>query len=392
MTDLCVQKFYDKPLLSTYPYSEEIFALLGVKKEDEKHLRVFDEDDDFILVHYLRPLPRLAHIRGIILTRDAPIRIVGMSHPFTEELLPQKAQNDPRLKDLEKFEAVQAIEGTILRVYGTGEGRFNISTHKKLNSTKSRWSSGVSFGNQFMDIWGDTTFESILYRNRCYVFILSHPDNRLVCNVSTPKLTLGAVYFPLGNSMMREETSKLRHHIKPRKLPFEIQELLPLYTMEDVISASKKLSYEESPGIMISLPGVFGKEQTWKIVPESYANMRDVRGSEPDLFLRYLDCKFMDQYHEDALRKLYPEYKSDFDDLDVNLERLTPYLVDLYEHDQGDYRNRPFPPEEYHIIKATRKNYNTSISLKDNIENQLCECTAYQIYTMIQHIPKPKVQ
>ena len=218
-----LQKFYTKPRLSSLgSKAEKMFALLGVKASEDVHLRIFDSIDEgnVILVHYISLSPTVYHVRGVVID-VVNERILCSSFPYTEEYTvvpPETTANPESLQFLKASGKVsfsedcivtKAYEGTILRLFSY-KGTWYLSTHKKLDGSKSRWA-GPPFGMMFDSIWGkDVPKESIFDPEKCYVLLMSHPDNKLVCDIRVPKLYVVASYSRQGEKLVRDVKTELK--------------------------------------------------------------------------------------------------------------------------------------------------------------------------------------
>ncbi len=416
--ELSMRRFLSKPKISDLEKAEMVYKLLEITPEDAKNaeIRILDEKkddnpslqgggsglsprrgDNLILVHYLILTPKVHHIRGIVIDIESE-KIVATSFPYTDEIsledLSEEYLNldfddsDPSfqedsLQESSLQEAQRrdptftiAYEGTILRVYRGGETWY-MSTHKKIDGRRGRWS-GPTFGEMFDDMWGkNRKFEDYLNPKNCNVFLLSHKDNRLVCEIKESKLYHVGTFESEENGGMKRVSGKL---LKSHPNVVD-QESLKISSFKDLLETANKLDWRECTGLLVTSVSD-NKLKCLKILPKKYTEQRDIRGGEPNLRLRYLQLR--EKGEKEKIRKLYPEKLSFFNDVEKEIDGLTPYLGDIYirRYRQGNYLR--LPQEIYITLEKTRRNYNRKLTLEENIVEHLNTGTARQINAIIR--------
>ncbi len=393
------RRFVEKPRISeSYPTkSSVIYKLLGVSAAGDSNLRILDEveEDNLILVHYLEPTLETRHIRGVVIDVEKE-QIVAESFPYTEELLPseEKIKTVPLGTDCK---VTKAFEGTILRVFrGRVSKNWYLSTHRKINGRRSRWA-GPPFGKLFDSLWGDsgsdpeseTPMETYLTPGNCYVFLLSHPDNRLVCRISEPCIHHVQTFGPGKEGQMAVTFTKL---LKPHP-NVKSQVVLNIQTTEDLIKKTEELDWQECSGLLVTQYATLSAEEKivscWKVIPESYQQRRCIRGNEPNFRFRYLqlnDLKWSSKGlgTQAQFRELFPEKKELFDMVDTHLENLPKFLMDFY-NDRYKEGNFIYLPREIHfVLELTRSAYSPAMSLEENLKDNMESSDARQLNAMIR--------
>lgn len=398
-------KFENKDRLSSLEDAGTMFNLLGVSESIDDELRIFDSDPErgLYLVHYLSPGKAVRCIRGVIFQYypdDRSPKMVCRSFPYTEEISYSDAVNNPKLMtenltfdtENEYTEVTSAEEGTIIRMFyhdgdPFGEPRWFLSTHKKIDGSRSRWA-GKPFGLMFSDVWPNWSAEAdtLLNRSKCYVFLLSHPDNRLVCPIPKPSLKLVGIYEPdTTAAKLRHVPISLYFNVDNQQtLPFSLSTPMPVSSLKEFMSTASTLSWKETTGLLYTN---FSTGVSFKVTPDLYDEYRGIRGNEPNLRLRYLQLE-SDSRH--LLRELFPERTKFFDDIDKNVIMLTDYLVDLYRRRYVNCEYIRIPPEDYYIINRVHQNFIPGKSIAYNIDHQLSTSSPRQINAMINHMTLSK--
>lgn len=365
-----MQKLRNKPKISDLGNKTAaiVFDLIGVSPEHDEHLRVLDEhrDANLVLVHYLTPLPEVSHVRGVIIdTKEAAV--VAGSFPHTEEYSPSSEKAAQIQVDKDTCVTV-AYEGTILRMFRASTGEWFLATHKRIDGRQSRWS-GPAFGESWNKLWGDPRrYDAYLRSDLCYAFLLSEPANRLVCTMSEPQLYHVATFQ--GDDQYPPAASD---YIQPH--PNVILSLpLDISTNEEMLARAKALDWKVHAGLLVA-----NAQGMFKLVPDQYAQMRNVRGNEPNLRMRYL--QLLAEGRERELRDLFTEREMFFQSVDDQLRRLTDYLRALYE---TRYVRREFlrlPREEYYVLERVHRG-------DEDIEAVLRTSTPRQLNAMLKHLER----
>jgi len=379
-------RFAEKPLITELFPSQAsvIFQLLGVDPKEDPNLRILDEipEDNLILVHYLEPTLGSRNVRGVIIDVERN-QIVAESFPFTKEYLPsnEKAKDIPL--DV-SCEVTKAFEGTILRVFrGRVTKKWYLSTHRKINGYRSRWSPGASFGQMFEEIWDtNVPWEIYMTPGNCYVFLLSHGANRLVCHIPEPCLHHVQTFEPQAGKMSATFSKLLKAHPNVRN-----QTILNVETTEDLIKEAESLDWRECSGLLVtqySTGEVREILDCWKLVPEGYHQRRGIRGNEPNFRFRYLQLR--EEKGTNQIRTLFPEKKELFDKVEKYLKEVPGFLSELFTERYQDNKFVYLPRELHFVLEKTHKTYDNELNLYDNLEKNMNLCNARQINAMIREM------
>ena len=404
--DYMMQRFLSKPKLSELFDAEKeksICKLIWVSSDDsEANLRVFDqvEEDNLILLHYLKEESSVYHVRGIVVDTER-LEIVGQSFPFTEELSPgdlggyqdSPKYDKPILGDVRDYYITHAYEGTIIRYFqGRVTKKWYLSTHKKIDGRRSRWS-GPMFGDVFNSFWKDPdALGGGLDGSACYVFLISHPENRLVCKISVSKIMLLG-YFT-GNCLysiinpdenILDPMEYLKEQIQEGST-IEKRESFHVDTLDELKEKAEQLSWEDCTGLLLTYwDNVKPRLRCYKVVPDEYTKRRDLRVSEPNFRLRYIQLHVSGG--DEDFRELFPEKEEFFNqvDKDMNVD-LPRYLKQLYYERYSMKQFTKLPSEEHYVLEKTRKGYVPGRSILSNLRLTLNECNPRQLNALIKYM------
>lgn len=288
--------------------------------------------------------------RGIVFHEG---KLVLSAYPYTDEYSHTEVETIEKvLVNFSKWTFFEAYEGSLLRLFNFG-GKWFLTTHRKLNAFRSKWSSKESFGTLFKRalslVFKDEgknesileTFQNTLDKNKQYMFLIRNTsENRIVSN--PPKDTQPHVYH-VGT--MHDGILDLFDNVglpKPRKLQFlNVDELL------DFVS---KLDYKESQGVMCFGPESTGFKQI-KIYNSMYYDLFRVRGNVPSVKYRYLELR-MQKDMVNKLYSLYPDAISTFENYEKTLRKIAEYILNAYTQRFISGHFVTVPKEEYEVVKA----------------------------------------
>jgi len=236
---------------------------------------------------------------------------------------------------LEDMDVGYSFEGTVIRIFY--HGKWYISTHRKLDSGRSKWGSNNSFKDLFENALKENynlSLKDLFTRLnlRCqYTFMLMADENtRFVCS---PK-GLKKVYF-LGSTDPEDACLKIDGLPKPK---FEDM------TITSIFGFVKGLKYPfDYQGILLT----HTSGSQYRIMNEEYIKLFKVRNNEQSIPYRYLQLKTQNnQEMIELLKQLYPQYISTFNLYDENISKL----VDLIFQEYDKRKQRSLLPENLQTV------------------------------------------
>jgi hypothetical protein len=381
LTNSGLRNLTDAPTIATLnaTLATAIRNSLKLTEEDDKWVRICNMRNDLILLHFFTPdneiSERAADIRGIIVNGEG--KIVCRSFPHTPELDPSTDADRVKLNELtDPFVPTIAYEGTIIRIFHT-DGNWYVSTHKTIDGLSSRWGNST-FGTSLVSIWGELNFDQYLNRTGTHTFLLSHPNNRIVCN-TPPALRYVGTFANTIETKISYDGFHTPHPNVLNSVPIEIQ------SIDDLVNYCKNIDPTVATGVLLTfLSGNF-----IKVVSTKYQDSRKLRGSSP-IHVRYIECS---DEERKKMREMYKESTVTFDTLDKSLEHLIQYLEMCYNERYVKHKFLQLPPTDHYIVSRTNMQFDDTLSVADNIRNTIKNgsdgnkaSTGYQIYSMINNM------
>lgn len=288
------------------PIPTDYCDVLNITVEDcNKHVRVFDEDDHLILIHYIYPEKTVQHIRGIIIDKSTKT-VVCSSYPYTEEY------DTVNVDSCDDLYITPLKEGTVLRLFYYNS-KFYLCTHKKLDASKSSWGNNVDFATMFSSLWNGSYYDLFKEEGTCHSFLLSHSDARLVYTREESKLYY-IVSFKHNKLYMMDESQFKDTSIQyDTELHFETPEQLQHYVDES------------KTGVMVLNTKTL---HTFKILNKQYHYKKLLYGNEQTPHKRYMLLKEQNlDYH---FVHEFPELDYVIKDIEVTLIQLRLRLLRYY--------------------------------------------------------------
>jgi hypothetical protein len=295
-----------------------------------------DEDGYLSLYHYKECTNEsstwLKAQRGII--KDADQNVVCESFGYTPEYAPNDMAWKNQVRDsIHNCKVFLSEEGTLLRLFFYNR-RWHLSTHKRIDSFSSRWSSTLSFGEIFLQaleyyfLKGDGVgkievedradlydcFCATLDPTRVYTFLVRMTDEtRIVCKPPTAPTVYFAGCFYHG---MRLEGN-------PTLLPYPV--IVPLKSVEEVETYVNQLDPLRYQGVIVFT----NDQQSFKVVHPMYAIYAKIRGSEPSVQRAYLRIRESDEFLQQFLM-LFPDKNEMAKDMEEKILHLARQLHQYY--------------------------------------------------------------
>lgn len=281
---------------------------LHIKETDKLYMIYFKHDDiiDESNEHVRK-------CKGIILEKGTDKIVCYTSDKYYDNL--------NQLSEIKWIE--DCIDGTQIRVFYY-DGKWNYSTTRCIDADRSYWYSSKSFRTLFMESCTtvrDTLAnacetasisgydESRLDKNKCYSFILCHPENRIVIKYDKPML-----YHVLTRDMTTLEIIDDDIGV-PKPTRYYNQ------TIDELLLAANdamKMGF-----IVCDKDGKKAEIQT-----DNYKMVRELRGNSNNLFYHYLCLRKSGLV--DAFLKYYGEYSDAIEKYEQDLLRLFNLVYHTY--------------------------------------------------------------
>ena len=254
----------------------------------------------------------------------------------------------------------ESHEGSLIRVFHF-KGKWFLTTHRKLNAFKSKWSStGESYGTSFKNALKEelvhneklrenfpTMFESVLENffhmlntEKQYMFLVCNTkDNRIVCS-APPIATMYHVGTFVDYKLDLDDDIFVS---KPQKLTFESENDL-LDHVNDQVNPYK------NPGVIVFAPS----NKQFKITNGEYLDLFKLRGNQPSLKFRYLQLR-VDRDCNISFRNLYPDSVDVFNRCEEDLSDISKFIHNAYMNRFIHKQYTSVPVPEYIVIQTAHK-------------------------------------
>jgi hypothetical protein len=315
-----------------------------------------DEDDDELV----------KQCRGVVFHNKD---IVMKAFPYTNEFSHIKPDEiNDFLGNFNDWSFYESHEGALIRLFYFGEKWF-ISTHRKLDAFRSKWSSNESFGTIFKNALlseeqnnqnfkeslpkGDDIldrFQSTLDTTKQYMFIVRNTkDNRIVCTAPDNSTVLHVGTFVDGILDMNQNVNIPY----PRKVTFD--------NVGELVEFVNKISYFDYQGII----GFTSDNRQVKILNQEYLDLFRVRGNEPSIKFRYLQIR-MNHRFTNMLYHLYPQMIYTLNDYENTLYDIARSIHKAYVQRFIKKQYVTVPREEFAIIRECHNLY-----LSNRVDNHM---------------------
>jgi hypothetical protein len=341
-------------------------------------VNIMDQEENLKILNYVEchnaSSEELKKMRGVVQDVDTGMTLFE-TFPYTDEYDAEEDREKivEMLGDnfLDEWDAFYAVEGALLRVFWH-QTRWYVTTNKKLNAFKSRWSSRKSFGEMFADglvALSPQNAENVLEKmldsmdkEYVYFFLVGYNhENRIVCQVGSPVIFIGR---------WNQDKVLDREWKHTPALPGSVAVVSK--TTEELIKEAAAVDIKVYQGVIL-----FHKTENRQIKIHSpdYRKFSQIRGNNPNIRFRYLEVR-NDPEKKKVLTDLYPIYQ----DMFLEYENILYQIAKLvrYYYIQRYIKNKyvTLPKEEYILMKKCHDWY-----LSDREENKINVTKVFDILT-----------
>jgi len=303
--------------------------------------------------------PEPMNIRGII--KDGETVIVK-TFGYTPEVLANDLEQlnniiTPLVNGDTRF--FKSYEGTLLRVWNY-EGKWYLSTHRKIDANTSKWGHNQTYGQLFARALHpivaatlqpeQTPFEAftqMLNPDKIYVFLLrSFSENRKVCMGGSEP-----ILYTVGSFVRSENFKFCSQNLEtlastPEEIMIESADAL----IETVLSLDPK----EYQGIVCMNPD----GQSAKVVSPAYDRLDKLRGNVPNVVHRYVQLRW-DQAKIKEYCELYPEHQEKFQEWEKVMSHIVSNIMRKYIERYINHNIALLPAEQYAVLQELDTLYHT---------------------------------
>jgi hypothetical protein len=221
----------------------------------------------------------------------------------------------------------KSIEGTLVRLFYYND-KWNVSTKKCIDASKSKWLSDKNFLQLFDECIQNYDFVNNLNISYCYSFIIMHPENKIVVNYIKPDI----FHISTRNLITLDEVDVNIGIPKNERRHIEYNNLKDVL---DNINNDISLSYE---GFIF----IDNEYNRWKIKKPYFNKVRNLWGNTNNRFYRYLelrkDCTLLNEY-----LTYYSYDRSKFIDYEQKIHNLTKAILNVYISKHVDKKEVKIP-------------------------------------------------
>jgi hypothetical protein len=325
-------------------------------------LTVTDVQNDLTVINYKDGVTDAAalNVRGII--KNSAGEVVCKSFGYTPEVL---ANDGEKLNALisplicSETRVFKSYEGTIMRVWNYA-GKWLLSSHRKVDASKSKWGHTQSFGDLFRRALKNISFSSAgqegdifeLYCNTClnpdkiYVFMMtSFAENRKVCMYGPEPCLFIIGAFERNNEFRFCQTNAETLCNPP-------EEVDGITDSDGLLQAVNDMDPMVAQGIVLMNPD----GSSGKIVSLQYDQLDKLRGNEPNVLYRYVQLRWKPESLEN-FKKLYPEHQAKFDQWEQAMQHITNNIFRKYIERYVHRNTSILPPDQYPVMVQLHGKY-----------------------------------
>lgn len=320
-----------------------------------------DEDEHLEMLHYEDGAESNNAVKGIVLDKTG--NVICHTSVYTHEYNITEIPNDI---DWKKAVVLTAHEGTLLRVYYYN--KWYVSTHKKLDSNKSRWGCKYSFKTLFdyalEDIYNSSNLDDVFYNkldtNVVYTFLLrNNAYNRIVCDspsYNEPKLYFTGSYTKTSSNDDISTQTTVNNVPIPNMddwdSPIVSVERHYFTNTEQVSVAVLDLDYRRVQGLLVFTPTM-----VFKIISDIYLDKRRVRDNCSNMMFRYAQLRQNNPDMCNTLVEMFSTYSMDFSQFEYTLQKIAYYIYTQYINRYVKKQYASVTPLQYKITKKIREWY-----------------------------------
>lgn len=344
---------------------------------DRIHQYDHDEEENLTLFSYSKcdqtDSELVKQCRGIVFHGD---QLVMQGFPYTVEfsVLDDLGVINHDIEPVfDQCRFFNSREGTLIRIFY--HNKWFISTHRKLDAFRSKWSSRESFGQSFelalrAELNHNAELRNVIQNpdgnileqfcnsldraNKYMFLVLPNNENRIVSDAPERPTVLHVGTFV--NGVLNLDVNVHIPHAEELKFT----------DMNEMMKYVENVNCRRSQGVIVFT----SNNKQYKIVNHEYLSLFRIRGNVPSIRFRYLQLRmFPEKVH--WLRKLYPHMRDTFEEVENMLMCITRLLHNLYMQRHIEHIKTILPNEEYIVDSTCHKwhiaNRQTNIVTVDKV-------------------------
>lgn len=203
------------------------------------------------------------------------------------------------ITDWNKIKIYKLYDGSMVRLYYHND-KWNVATTKCIDASKAKWGSSKSFYELFTECIHDNNIYESLDKNKCYSFIIQHPENKIVVEHTKPSI-IHVSSRDLTTLEECEETIGIEH---PESFEFN--------SFHDLVNYCQDQDHN-FPGFML----IDENLNRMRVIAPNYSNVKSLRGNVMNIKTRILELRKKNTDELESFLKYYPEYR----EMKINMEK-----------------------------------------------------------------------
>lgn len=336
-----------------------------------KYRETNDEDGLFLLYNRKNETEMQKECNGLIFEKNSNKLVCAAYPDFENELLTKD-----ELKSVEYCE-----DGTVIRLYYHNDMWYT-ATKRCINAMDSRWTSSKTFDLMFWELFHYDNFhenpmDSILDKNKTYIFILHHVENVLVVKHRENKL----VYTGCIDNVTHEMDDTFIFNNHPHIVP-TLKINISLIDFEN--SNFESFFHPLKRGLIFKYKSDNGFK-FYKHDFNEFKYVKEIRGNVPYIRSRYLELLSSPEKLSELVR-LYPEYQMTYFMVEHVLNSLSNEIFYLYKNSHVKHNTTIDETNKYYrTIKQLHGQYKKTQQpiTKSDVKNKLKSLNTVVLKTLL---------
>lgn len=310
----------------------------------EKHIKKCKKSSTEFILRYENDFLHQENIRTLGLFRSVIIhdgKVVGFAPPKSISVLDKCFTHEPRKIKYEEF-----VEGTMINMYYYND-EWRIATRSNIGANNKFFKDSPTFRKLFEEIIEKRPLPmDRLNTNYCYSFVMQHPKNRIVSNV-TKRLVLCDI-FQCNEDFTVEHIPIMKNWYENPQLYYhvDIPKVYHIRSFEDAIVKYANPNHTTNFNIMGFVMRLGNLRAKYRNPEYEYARL--LRGNQPKIQFQYLNLRKSGRVKQ--FLKYYPEYADAFStyrkEVHYFTQTLHKYYIDCFIYktqslDKYSYEYRP---------------------------------------------------
>lgn len=322
---------------------EITFDTIKSNLEDTYNLKVKWYKDLFIITYPKRDTkasedvdytsPLVKQCRGLIVNKNKPFDVVCKGFDMLEptENIPEDilTRSDGKI--------TTTIDGSYVRVYYNSElDRWCCATNRCIEAKKARWHSYRTFFDYFQDASrsNDSLLDySRLDKNRVYLFVVCHPENRIV------RVYNSSMLYHIGTLDRSDGWKEIENDDIGIPHPLEVDRNFDKFgSLQNIRDHVNTLDWQ-TPGYVVQWKADDGTIKRSKIRNAEYERINDLRGDNRSSVEHYLNLRADKDNPQKFIEfvKYFPECSIIEDSINMVARYVHQLYINYYVHRTVQY-------------------------------------------------------